>query len=253
MTNKRLTNSFLLALAVIMAGAVIAFCNHKRGSEATNLEFDGYRKWGFVDKIAETDFVLINDVLWATHNIGTPCTFTENHEDVGMFYQWNKNTGWSSTDPMVNSNNDTIWDASISAGTHWEEGNDPSPFGYRLPTVDELYSLLDTVNVLHVWTTVNDVQGAKFVDKSNGNMIFLPVPGYRYCDDGRIYEPLYYLYGIYWSCTRCGYDSNFAYCLYFSKEDGLCKHKSRCDNGNTIRCVMDKETFLLKNLTLPPR
>ena len=87
MIDKRLINSFLLVLAVIMSGAVIVSCNHKRGNEAVNLEFDGYRKWGFVDKIAETDFVLINDVLWATHNIGTPCTFTENPEDVGMFYQ----------------------------------------------------------------------------------------------------------------------------------------------------------------------
>lgn len=61
--------------------------------------------------------------MWATRNVDMLGTFCANPEDAGMFYHWNINTGWNSTNPMVNSQGGTIWDNTNSAGITWEISN----------------------------------------------------------------------------------------------------------------------------------
>ena len=146
--------------------------------------------------------VLINGVRWATCNVDKPGTFAVKPEDAGMFYQWNRKIGWSATDPMKNSNGSTTWDNSTPTGTTWEKANDPSPTRYRVPTLEEIESILNTTYVTKEWTTLNGINGVKFTDKANGNSIFLPAAGYRsgkFSLNGR----LYYVdsYGYYWSST----------------------------------------------------
>jgi len=175
-------------------------------------KFEGIVKWAFIDEIAEKDFVLINNVLWATRNIGAHGHFTDCLEDKGVFYQWHPN----------------------------------SMGGYRLPTVNEFYSLLDTINVLHVWTTLNGIQGAKFVDKSNGNMIFLPIT----YEDEKLYPQQDSIFGIYWSNTLCD-NTGIAYCMVFNRETGIWIQASRCEKKHPIRCVLDKSVFLLEELSIP--
>ena len=55
--------------------------------------------------------VVINGVKWATRNVGEPGKFVANIEDAGMLYQWNRKIGWSSTDPMKDSNGGANWDS----------------------------------------------------------------------------------------------------------------------------------------------
>jgi len=153
-----------------------------------------------VTVIADTpdgEWVEINGVKWATRNVDMPGTFAENPEDAGMFYQWNRKVGWSSTDPMVNSDGGTIWDGSKPDGLVWAKANDPSPAGYRIPTMAELITLCDN-NVEFEWTTLNDVNGGLFTDKTTGNSIFLPAAGNRsaYGDLLSVSK-----FGYYWSCA----------------------------------------------------
>jgi len=155
--------------------------------------------------------VMINGVCWATRNVDMPGTFADNPEDAGMFYQWNRKVGWSSTNPMVNSEGGTTWDSSTPPGTTWEPANDPSPPGYRVPTQAEIQTLLNTTYVTNVWTTENGVPGRRFTDKDNGNSIFLPAAGYRSSGSGTLdFGGI----GSYWSSTQS--NANFAYGLGFS-------------------------------------
>jgi len=124
--------------------------------------------------------VEINGVVWAPCNVDAPGTFAAKPEYPGMFYQWNRKKGWPATGDV------TGWDSSIPTGTTWEKANDPSPAGWRVPTLDEIKTLLDTNKVTNEWTTVNGVNGRKFTDRANGKSIFLPAVGFRR-NDGTMY------------------------------------------------------------------
>jgi uncharacterized protein (TIGR02145 family) len=152
--------------------------------------------------------VLINGVRWATCNVDAPGKFAAKPESPGMFYQWNRKKGWSATGEEV-----TGWNSSLPTGDSWEKENDPSPAGYRVPTFDEIETLLDETKVTNEWTTVNKVKGRKFTDKNNGNSIFLPAVGYRDYYDGTLGSDG--ARGNYWSSTVRENDEDYAYKLYF--------------------------------------
>jgi uncharacterized protein (TIGR02145 family) len=117
--------------------------------------------------------VVINGVEWATCNVDAPGTFVANPEDKGMLYQWNRIKAWSATDPDQEG-----WDRERPSGDTWEKENSPCPKGWRIPTSQELRSLLDTAAVKTEWLTINGVRGRQFAD-TLGNSIFLPGFGNR--------------------------------------------------------------------------
>ena len=176
-----------------------------------------------------SDCVWINGVCWATRNVDMPGTFAANPEDAGMFYQWNRKIGWSSTDPMVNSNGGIIWDSSNPSGNTWESENDPCPCGWRVPTHAEQVSLATAGSI---WTTKNGVTGRVF--GNDDNTIFLPAAGYRYYSNGSL------LYvgtnGLYWSSTVSG---TYSYNLYF--DSGSINPSNYNDRalGFSIRCLTE--------------
>jgi len=117
-----------------------------------------------------------------------------------MFYQWNRRVGWSTTDPMINSDGGTNWNGTDSEGTVWKKSNDPSPIGWRVPTFEEINTLLDTDKVSYEWTTKNGVNGGKFTDKVSGKSIFLPAIGDRaFGNSGEL--NISKEMGSYWSST----------------------------------------------------
>ncbi len=177
--------------------------------------------------------VVINGVKWAIRNVDAPGIFTANPEGAGMLYQWNRKIGWSTTDPMVNSNSDTTWDYSMPTGTTWEKANDPSPAGYRIPTSDEIDKLLDTDKVTNEWIIQNGVNGYKFTDIVTGNSIFLPAASIR-----NKYGMLSEVgsRGNYWSSTQD--DSDSAYDLFFSS-GGTSKYSNDRDYGFAVRPVTE--------------
>ena len=185
--------------------------------------------------------VLINGVVWATCNVNTPGTFASHPSEAGMFYQWNRNVGWSNTDPMINSNGETIWDSSYPAGNSWEPENNVCPPGWRLPTINELTLLTNSGSF---WGELNGVVGYFF---GNGvQRVFFPAARKRGPLNGELF-PLY-LYpdgspdGCYWSGERDEhqYDDRLAIAIEFDNFNGFVTFfgtNRTC--GYSVRCVSE--------------
>ena len=174
--------------------------------------------------------VVINGVRWATRNVDAPGTFADNPQDAGMLYQWNRRIGWSSTNPMTDSNGNTTWDSSIPAGTAWYAENDPCPAGWRVPTQAELTNLRNQPNIwVSNWNDTG-INGRLF--GTAPNQIFLPAAGNRYIGGwlnsvGTI--------GDYWSSTQVGRN---AMVLWFTSTHSGANDIDRT-NGFSVRCVAD--------------
>ena len=176
--------------------------------------------------------VVINGIRWATRNVDAPGTFALSPERAGMFYQWNRRIGWSSTNPMVNSNGGTTWDSSVPAGTEWESANDPCPAGWRVPTSAELTNLRNQPNT---WVSNwNDTGINGRVFGTAPNQIFLPAAGRR------VNHPIGSLYlvgtsGSYWSSTQNG--SACAWYLRFHSSISVGFNLRAL--GHSVRCVAE--------------
>jgi len=182
--------------------------------------------------------IAINGVDWATRNVDAPGTFVENPESLGMFYQWGRNIGWSSTDPMINSNGGTEWDSSFYTGDTWTRANDPCPQGWRVPTREEIQTLGDANNVTSEWASVNGINGRTFTDTNTNNTIFFPAVGWRNnFTDGAL--TLTDANGVYWSSTFN--DTSVAWLLTFSRDRGVIagNYASFRVRGFSVRCVSE--------------
>jgi len=213
--TKRVFFRFWLLLAMGMATIVLNSC----GKED---------KDGDVDKknTSSPESVMINGVRWAVRNIDSPGKFAATPEASGMFYQWNRSKAWSATGDL------TDWDNSLQSGISWESVNDPSPAGYRVPTKDEINSLLNTDKVNNEWVTQNGVMGRKFTDRATGNSIFLPAVSYL-DGDGILGSANL---GYYWSSSLN--ETNDGYNLYFLENNASRGYSNR-GFGLSIRSVAE--------------
>jgi len=126
--------------------------------------------------------VVINGVTWATCNVGA-----SNPEEYGEYF--------------------TLQYAFYAC-----------PKGWRLPTIEELQSLIDKKKVTSEWATINGINGRRFTDKTSGNSIFLPAAGYRDISNGTLSHKG--TDGNYWSstdykCANIFYYAVCAHCLFF--------------------------------------
>ena len=177
----------------------------------------------------DIDGVLIQGIRWATRNVDVPGRFTATPETAGMFYQWNRKIGWSSVDPLENSEGGTEWKTSIPDGDKWEEVNDPCPSGWRIPTWPELKELLDAE---YYADKLNDVKGIYVGSKKDH--IFFPFAKSRYFEDGSL--PVEVLdYGMYWSSTQSPDLVDMAFGLGFNPELGIAIREKT--DGVSVRCV----------------
>jgi len=204
--------SFWLLLILGTATVVFNSCGKDDDSKKEEIKPSDPDKTGIGPATSTTDpGVVINSIRWATRNVDKSGTFAAKPEDLGMFYQWNRKKGWPATGDV------TGWDDSYFTGTTWEKANDPSPSGWRVPTLAEIQSLLNTDKVINVWTTQSGVIGIKFTDKVTSNSIFLPAAGARFFTDGTLYNAG--LCGYYWSSTAYEFIEMTAYHLYFDDDD----------------------------------
>lgn len=89
----------------------------------------------------------IGDLIWANANVNDPDTFGENCEVRGQLYQWNSKVGYPSYSANDHGDPDKVvpgftGGAKDSMSQTWTEENDPCPDGWRVPTWDELKSLI---------------------------------------------------------------------------------------------------------------
>ena len=189
-------------------------------------ECEGLTAMASVEVIDITDVgVVIDGIRWATRNVSVPGSFAPNPESAGMFYQWNRRIGWSSTDPMINSDGGTTWNHRSEAGTEWATSNDPCPTGWRVPTRAELQSL-DSVG--SIWTARNGVNGRLF--GTAPNQIFLPAAGWRFGGTLQNTE-----FGFYWSSINDGGSENPSLFVFHSGDAAITSGVAH--QAGSIRCV----------------
>jgi len=197
--------------------------------------------------------VVINGVRWATRNLGAGGHFVAKPEDYGGYYQWGRRadgheqptsgttTTLSDTDTPAHGDfiiasedpldwrtpqNNNLWGATKTS-------NDPSPAGWRVPTIEEW-------NSLHDWNFVkreSGVNGFRFTDKATGASLFLPAAG------GRIDDGLFSGvddFAIYWSSSIHKNDSTKAYCKYDDFQGSGGGSGTSRARGLNIRCVADQ-------------
>ncbi len=173
--------------------------------------------------------VTINGITWATKNVGAPGTFVDNYWEGGMYYQWNRKVGRSSTDsPASDAGYTSRWN--YSQGLNWDKINDPCPSGWRVPTADEL-SLLE--NSGSIWTKINGVYGRLF--GTDAKTIFLPASGHYSNRNGKVFN--FNMYGCYWS-SKPGKSYDGAYELLFN-DSNVYVIDSFSEDGNLVRCVKE--------------
>jgi len=178
--------------------------------------------------------VVINGVKWATRNVGAPGTFASSPEKAGMLYQWNRKIGWTATYPRKASNGRNKWNKKAAIGSTWEKYNDPSPAGWRVPTIDELLTLCDPYNVSYEWTVLNGVKGMIFIDINTGNSIFFPAAGSRDRTGTLAYTSMT---GYYWSSTPSSKFNNEAYYIYVYAGGPACEIRTLQCVGHCVRSV----------------
>jgi len=169
--------------------------------------------------------VIINDVRWATRNVGEIGKFVSKPEDAGIHYQWNRLKVQRRFLGLTGNRGYAI-------GSSWERNYDPSPGGWRVPSIQEIEKLLDEYKVSNEWTYVNGVEGRKFTDKTNGNTIFLPAVGGNNPSIGTY--SLTGMSGHYWSSTANG--QYYAQELFFHSGN-VFKSISHRGNSFSIRSV----------------
>ena len=149
----------------------------------------------YPDKYEYVDLGITNSsgqkILFAKCNIGA-----ENEYDVGLYFQWGDTIGYTGDDAAAHStwstcpfNNgsssyDSTYFATVS-DTVCPNGvlslnNDAAHAhmrgAWRMPTASELKLLISNTN--YEWTSINGIDGAKFINKSDSTKyIFIPQSG----------------------------------------------------------------------------
>lgn len=146
--------------------------------------------------------VTIGTITWAASNVDEPGTFANHSYDDGKYYQLND----------INTN--------------------PCPAGWRIPTVDEFQTLLDSENVTSKWTERNGIHGQEFTAKATGASVFFPASGYS--ANMITVAGGEEISGYYWSNTVL--NEEYAYSLSFNAKDIFIETDNRI-YGQSIRCV----------------
>lgn len=173
--------------------------------------------------------VSISGTTWATRNVDAAGTFATAPESRGMFYQWNRLSGWPATGSV------TGWVSTSDTSTEWTAANDPCPGGWRVPTNAQFESLIASGSV---WTAVNSVNGRRF--GSGANTVFLPIAGLRDRDDGALdYQSIY---GRYWSSTHfvdTYLRTNSDYLSFDDDDAHTMTFQANNTYGLSVRCVKE--------------
>lgn len=163
------------------------------------------------------DLGLPSGTLWATCNIGA-----DSPEEYGPYFAWGETSGYASG---TGDGHKFSWDTymwSVYSYSSLTKYCYDSNFGYngftdtltelevsddaayvnwggewRMPSLSQIYELINTQYTTTTWTTQNGVNGHRITSKTNGNSIFLPAAGWR---DGTGIDEVG-SQGRYWSRT----------------------------------------------------
>jgi uncharacterized protein (TIGR02145 family) len=194
--------------------------------------------------------VYIGGNYWSTKNVDAPNTLVDNAWGAGMFYQWDFNIGWSSTNPLTSAPSGQTWNPNnFSFANTWNmTNNNPCPAGWIVPDKTAIDNLIAATSV---WITPEQavqlglgddcspfpgrIYGTTTVpetwnDFDSNTMLFFPEVGYRNAS-GTFFYP-----GVrYWSSTAVNLVS--AYSLFFYQDVELTQGGYAKTNAYNVRCV----------------
>lgn len=135
----------------------------------------------------------------------------ESPEDHGKYYEWNIATAWAATGPFTGCS------STYPPVTEWETGNNPYSNTFRVPTKEQLESLMDLDKVTGNVITQNGIDGKKFTDIATNNTIFI-MPFAGHIDETDNYTLVNAgLFVYYWS--RTSDNIAFAYAFGFDGDN----------------------------------
>ena len=159
------------------------------------------------------DLGLPSGTKWACCNVGA-----DKPDAYGGYYAWGE----------TEEKSRYYWDTYIQydvAHVKWG-GN------WVMPSNDQNNELIK--NCTYEWTTVNGVNGRKFISKLNGGSIFLPAAGHRWNGDLNFAGS----HGFYWSSTQVPNGLEYAYFLHFGSGDIFWDTDLYyCNYGRTVRPI----------------
>ena len=182
------------------------------------------------DPLTYDEGVVINAVRWATRNVDKPGTFAAKPENPGLFYQWNSKVGW--TAEVVPSDGKSVWNSEWNGNgaETWETDNCPCPEGWRLPTTEELESLLSSG---HRWTNI-PVKGAIF--GTDDHTVFIPVASCINGATGTLFE---WNGSSLWSGSSLRSDTAINLVMHANEDDVHVYSGDPRSYGLSVRCVKE--------------
>ncbi len=175
--------------------------------------------------------VLFGNLKWATRNVNTPGTFVDSPEDDGLFYQWNRLSGWSATGPLESHDGKTQWDETLPGSDIWEAENDPCPEGWRIPSSEDVESLRAEGTVRYEVVGSNTVLTNIATEES----IVIPRAGFRNYQGGSY---SYGSMGYYWTSTKSTFYPNMGFIISFGSS-GINVNSFDYISGGAVRCVQN--------------
>ena len=177
--------------------------------------------------------LVVDGLCWASANVDNPQTFATRPDMQTKFYQWNKLTAYSATEPLT-----PAWDATLNNSETWTVN--PCPANWRLPTREDYQSLNSSGSTWADANTRGNLTPGRFYGYSNAscslpnNMsgcAFFPAFGYRTAD-GALAD---YTRGGCWTGTQVSTNNGY-YLTFTSSESALGSGLTKA-HGRTIRCV----------------
>ena len=200
-------------------------------------------------------------LTFVSHNLGADISLDPHEPVVGLqggYVQWGKkgpdiwyrapndgSKGFAAAPTSTNSNSDPIngWSNSITVGDTWPTDTDPCPTGYRVPTVLEWEAVKEHNSLSTTGTFTDSDTGygsaVHFGPDANTKLLTLPVAGYRYSQNGGLYNRGEA--GYYWSSDKyhlTSYGPNWA--SYFHIDDNGQQIEIKPELrllGLSVRCI----------------
>ncbi len=185
-------------------------------------QWDATKGWSAVN--TNVGPLTINDIVY--EDVNYTLSSSGDTAWVDITPPWSAGSAWDDTYKETHVATDTISGDTVQ----WATANNVCPAGWRLPTKDELQSL---INSGYKWTTVNGVSGCVF--GSGDNAIFIPAVGYRSSFDGSLLNTVS---GYYWAKDQIGGANNHL----FIQDGGVTLGNIQLKLGDalTLRCVKDE-------------
>ena len=147
-------------------------------------------------------------LYWSSWNLGA-----SSPEDYGGLYGWADPTGVKRSTNLNDYPNANP--PKNIAGTEYDIAREMWGVGWRIPSVNEMWSLLANSN--EEWTSIDGVKGVKYTSKINGNSLFFPVAPIRYGNSVDSESETYY-----WLCNLDGENPELGNTFYiFYRNDHL--------------------------------